>query len=1012
MVRAPIWGLMAGRGILDGCLDRTSPSRKRRRPHGCRSGLGWTATAFEHVCRRSHREQAMIETRYTLAALALTSALVAHATTIHVPEDHPRIQGAIWWAAEGDTVLVASGTYTGVGNRDLSFEGIDIVLLSEEGADATVIDCEGSGSAFSFGSGESPASVLDGFEIRGAHHGIKCVESSPTIRGCYLTANETGVSAGGDELPTLPGAYLTFDETGVGAAIYCESASPVLDGCTISGNAARMGGGIYCISASPSLTNCTISENWASEHGGGIYCLASSPTLTNCVISNNSAYWYGGGIYCEDSALIITDSSFAENSAALGGGIYSADSTPTITDCFFAKNSANAGGGIHSEGSSLFLLGCTLAESSAYTGAGVYGNYSDALIENCAFSTNRASSRGGGLYCYQGSTTLTKCTVAGNSSDHEGGGFFFDEYVAIELDRCSIVGNTATNGGGLYCQQGSPVLTNCILWANAAQGIVADRGSPIVTYSDVQGGWTGEGNIDVDPLFCELLCEEPDKLGLAADSPCLGAGYAGADMGAWGETCAEPPLLPEPRTLLVPADYPTIAEALTATCKDDTIVVAPGIYHELDLEIPGRGIVLESEDPLDPEVVEATVIDGGESDVISFMPSLSSGAGSIAGLTITGGGIGITCRSASPSIDRCTVSGDSTDNGRGLYCIYSSPAITHCTISGRSSGISCQNNSSPILSNTIIEGNSGYTGGISCFDHSSPILTDCAIMRNAGSGSGRGGGIRCSEFSDPTFRNCIIEENSCDGAGGGLHCSDSSAPTLIDCSIIGNSATLDGGGIYCADFCSPVLTNCTVRGCSASSDGGGLYCYRSSSPTLTNCIVGENSAQGGDGGGLYCYQNSSPTLTNCIISDNDAAGDGGGLFCYLNTYPTLTNCTLTGNSAFDQGGGLLCRASSSAALTNCILWSDTPNEIEGTATVNYCDIQGGSPGEGNIDANPGFRFARGFDYLLRPGSPCIDTGDPAIEDGISDWHPRWPDWYHDGPRSDMGAYGGPGNGGW
>jgi hypothetical protein len=48
----------------------------------------------------------------------------------------------------------------------------------------------------------------------------------------------------------------------------------------------------------------------------------------------------------------------------------------------------------------------------------------------------------------------------------------------------------------------------------------------------------------------------------------------------------------------------------------------------------------------------------------------------------------------------------------------------------------------------------------------------------------------------------------------------------------------------------------------------------------------------------------------------------------------------------------------------------------------------------------------GFRYLLRASSPAIDSGDPAIEDGISDWHPQWPAGFPDSPRSDMGAYGG------
>jgi hypothetical protein len=68
---------------------------------------------------------------------------------------------------------------------------------------------------------------------------------------------------------------------------------------------------------------------------------------------------------------------------------------------------------------------------------------------------------------------------------------------------------------------------------------------------------------------------------------------------------------------------------------------------------------------------------------------------------------------------------------------------------------------------------------------------------------------------------------------------------------------------------------------------------------------------------------------------------------------------------------------------------------------------GGWLGVGNIDEDPLFISYHGFDYLLRRGSPCIDTGNPYVEDGFD-----WPNWYMNAPRSDMGAYGGPGNVGW
>jgi hypothetical protein len=97
-------------------------------------------------------------------------------------------------------------------------------------------------------------------------------------------------------------------------------------------------------------------------------------------------------------------------------------------------------------------------------------------------------------------------------------------------------------------------------------------------------------------------------------------------------------------------------------------------------------------------------------------------------------------------------------------------------------------------------------------------------------------------------------------------------------------------------------------------------------------------------------------------------------------------------------------------VTNCILWGDLPDEIYNTVSnpiVTYSNVQGGFTGEGNIEEDPLFVSFHGFDYLLARGSPCIDAGDPDIEDGRS-----WPIWYNNSIRSDMGAYGGPGNVGW
>ena len=84
-------------------------------------------------------------------------------------EEYPTIQAAIDAAVNGGTVIVADGTYTGAGNRDIDFKGLAITVRSENGPENCIIDCEASSSnmhrGFDFQSGEGQASILDGFTI-------------------------------------------------------------------------------------------------------------------------------------------------------------------------------------------------------------------------------------------------------------------------------------------------------------------------------------------------------------------------------------------------------------------------------------------------------------------------------------------------------------------------------------------------------------------------------------------------------------------------------------------------------------------------------------------------------------------------------------------------------------------------------------------------------------------------------------------------------------------------------
>ena len=241
--------------------------------------------------------------------------------------------------------------------------------------------------------------------------------------------------------------------------------------------------------------------------------------------------------------------------------------------------------------------------------------------------------------------------------------------------------------------------------------------------------------------------------------------------------------------------------------------------------------------------------------------------------------------------------------------------------------------------------------------------------------------------------------------GGGMYC-EGASPQIMHCIINNNVSTTEGGGIACRD-CSPSFSNCEV----SSNRSGGIFCF-AASPTFANCTVSDNRGTPG-GAGISLSAGSNATLTNCTVSGNTAWEVGGGLYCDYSS-PILTNCVISGNWARSGGGGLHCDLSS-PTLTNCIIWGNDQTEIRGylsSPLLTYSNIRGGYEGEGNIDAPPLFRSARGFDFLLGPNSPCIDAGDPGIEDGISDWYQRWPNWYPNDARSDMGAYGGPGNWKW
>ncbi len=247
-------------------------------------------------------------------------------------------------------------------------------------------------------------------------------------------------------------------------------------------------------------------------------------------------------------------------------------------------------------------------------------------------------------------------------------------------------------------------------------------------------------------------------------------------------------------------------------------------------------------------------------------------------------------------------------------------------------------------------------------------IANCTIESNEAGWWG-GGLYGCNgAISDCTVAANFIDEAG--GYGGGLaNCRG----TVSDCTIRDNIGCLDASGAGLA-YCPGPITGCLITRNDnafgdASTGGGMAFCGKNG---VDGCTINWNSA--GQGGGVY---SCTGTVRDCVIVANSASGAGGGMKACTGN---LSSSTVAFNRALGNtgGGG---QSECSGTIDYCIFWANTGGHFGGaTPSVRYSCVQGGYEGEGNIDEEPGFTA----DFHLRPGSPCVDRGDPAYSSTSGD----------------------------
>jgi hypothetical protein len=171
----------------------------------------------------------------------------------------------------------------------------------------------------------------------------------------------------------------------------------------------------------------------------------------------------------------------------------------------------------------------------------MYNSSGNPTIRNCAFNGNLAANGGGVYNSTFSSPTLVNCTFSGNVASAYGGGLYNLSYPTVA--NCTFIGNLATtNGNAVYNSSSNPTMANCIIWGSGTTPIYNSSSTPVITYSDIQGGYTGTGNINADPVFVHNPSAGSDgKWGTADDdygnlqlqctSPCIDAGKNSAVPG-------------------------------------------------------------------------------------------------------------------------------------------------------------------------------------------------------------------------------------------------------------------------------------------------------------------------------------------------------------------------------------------------------------------------------------------------------------------------------------------------
>jgi hypothetical protein len=587
---------------------------------------------------------------------------------------------------------------------------------------------------------------------------------------------------------------------------------------------------------------------------------------------------------------------------------------------------------------------------------------------------------GGALYCQSVSVLVSNCVLTGNSASYGGGAY------CGTLNNCALVGNSATYGGGAD----SSTLNNCALTGNSATcGGGAD--SSTLNNCTVTGNSADYGG-GVDD--CTL-----NNCIVYYNNARSGFNYHGSSMltcccaipmpGGTGNITNAPQLASVSH---LSASSPCIGKGTNFTIGVDTDGEAWGnppsigcdeyragavtgtlsgcIRSDFTTIAPGYAVNFVAETR---GRTTGTRWNFGDGTVVSNQPCISHAWTAPGDHAVVLTAYNESC----PAGTNTTLMVHVIDWVHYVASDGANPLWPYATWETAATNIQQAVDAACSGALVLVSNGVYQTGGklASGIDTTNRVAVDKAVT--------------VSSVNGPSVT--VIRGQKAAGGGNGveaMRCVYLTNGAVLMGFTLTNGATTsfgDGGGVYCRG--GAVVSNCILTGNSADG-GGGAY-----SATLNHCVLTRNSADCLGGGA------SSGLLNNCVLTGNSAP-DGGGSYSSI-----LNNCTVTGNSATFSVGGAY-----ASTLNNCIVYDNiAPRDANYSrsywsimCTLNdCCTTPLPTAGTGNITNAPLFSDQAAGNLRLQPNSPCINAGLNASAPGTTDLdgNPRIV-----GGTVDIGAY--------